>query len=81
MEAEVKKKDEEMIANYGNKRRYVSGNGLDGAISNAIMSMNAGILEEIKAEMDAREKKNKIMNGIRNRLGNIALSARVRPNP
>lgn len=54
---------------------------MDGAISNAIMSMNAGILDEIKVEMQAREKKNRIMNGIRNRLGNIALSARNRPKP
>ena len=68
-----------MAMNYGNRRRYGGGKGLDGAISNAINSMNAGILDEIKAEMEAREKKNKIMSGIRNRLGNIALSARVRP--
>ena len=70
-----------MGGNYGNRRRYLGRQTLDGAISMAIQSQNAGILDEIKTEMEAREKKNRIMNGIRNRLGNIALSARGRANP
>ena len=63
---------------FGVKRRFLGKQTLDASISNVINSLNSNILDELQQEMEAREKKNKLMNGIRNKIGNISLSARMR---
>ena len=53
---------------------------MDIHVNNAISQMNEGILKQIKAEQEHREKQNLVMKRIRNRLNNIGLNTRIKRN-